>query len=125
MTFGNSDYNQTTPRNIQPITNNMLTNIALNAVVLALSALVATAAPTGIHKRGATIFNTCANKNQVALTFDGERFHVVARASLILLVVSDGPYIYEQNIAGRLDASGSKGTFFFNGNSKQFVPKQR
>jgi hypothetical protein len=102
----------------------MLTNIALNAVVLALSALVATAAPAEIHKRDATIFNTCANKNQVALTFDGERFPVVAKASLIL-VVSDGPYIYEQNIAGRLNASGSKGTFFFNGNSKQLVPKQR
>jgi peptidoglycan/xylan/chitin deacetylase (PgdA/CDA1 family) len=66
---------------------------------LAVSSLLASAAPTQLHKRDVSIVNSCVNKNQVALSWD------------------DGPYIYEQDIAGHLQNSGSKGTFFFNGNS--------
>jgi hypothetical protein len=37
-----------------------------------------------------------------------------------LLFTPDGPYIYEQDIAGHLADAGSKGTFFFNGNSEHY-----
>jgi hypothetical protein len=37
-----------------------------------------------------------------------------------LFLVPDGPYIYEQDIAGHLADAGSKGTFFFNGNSEHW-----
>lgn len=67
---------------------NMLSNIALNAVVFALLALVITAAPTEVHKRDASIVNTCANGNQVALTFDGEPCLSIAETSLIVVALS-------------------------------------
>ena len=41
------------------------------------------------------------------------------------LGVADGPYNFEQDIAARLAESGSKGTFFLNGNSKSHLPYTR
>lgn len=85
---------------------NMITNWMTAALaVLAASPMMVHAAPAPpnpdnhLAKRAwPTIVNNCVNSGQVALTFD------------------DGPYLYENDIAGAL--GGSKATFFLNGNSK-------
>ncbi|KAF8335844.1 uncharacterized protein EI90DRAFT_3014456 [Cantharellus anzutake] len=51
----------------------------------------------------ATIYSSCKNNKQVALTFD------------------DGPYIYEHGIVDLLSAAGAKGTFFVNGNNYECI----
>ncbi|KAJ9117708.1 hypothetical protein QFC24_006422 [Naganishia onofrii] len=72
--------------------------------VLAASPIMVHAAPARpnpenhLAKRAwPTVVNNCVNSGQVALTFD------------------DGPYLYENDIAGAL--GGSKATFFLNGNN--------
>ncbi|KAF8335686.1 carbohydrate esterase family 4 protein [Cantharellus anzutake] len=47
----------------------------------------------------ATVYTSCINKGQVAVTFD------------------DGPYIYMKEISDQLTQHGAKGTFFVNGNN--------
>ncbi|KAJ7662977.1 hypothetical protein B0H17DRAFT_1093129 [Mycena rosella] len=47
----------------------------------------------------ATVYSSCKNKGDVALTFD------------------DGPYIYLKDISNTLSAAGAVGTFFFNGDN--------
>jgi peptidoglycan/xylan/chitin deacetylase (PgdA/CDA1 family) len=47
----------------------------------------------------ATVYSSCKNNRQVALTFD------------------DGPFTYAHDITNALDAAGAKGTFFLNGNN--------
>ncbi|KAJ7022192.1 carbohydrate esterase family 4 protein [Mycena alexandri] len=47
----------------------------------------------------ATVYKSCKNKGDVALTFD------------------DGPYLYLEDISNALVAAGAHGTFFFNGNN--------
>lgn len=78
----------------------MFSKLTSTVTALALSSLLASAAPTQLQKRDVSVINRCVNQNQVALTWD------------------DGPYLYEQNIAGRMSDAGSKGTFFLNGNSE-------
>jgi hypothetical protein len=50
----------------------MLSKTALNAIVVALSASIVSAAPTQLQKRDVSVVNGCVNQNQVALTWDGE-----------------------------------------------------
>jgi peptidoglycan/xylan/chitin deacetylase (PgdA/CDA1 family) len=78
----------------------MFSKFTITITAMALSSILVSAAPTQLQKRDVSVINRCVNQNQVALTFD------------------DGPYQYEQDIASRLSDSGSKGTFFLNGNSK-------
>lgn len=79
----------------------MFSKLATTAIsAVALSTLFVSAAPAQLTKRDVPIITRCVNSHDVALTWD------------------DGPYMYEQDIAGRLAESGSKGTFFFNGNSR-------
>ncbi|KAJ7767238.1 carbohydrate esterase family 4 protein [Mycena metata] len=67
----------------------------------------ACAAATGMGPRAdapdvpplATVYKSCKNKGDVALTFD------------------DGPYDYLEDISKALVAAGGHGTFFFNGNN--------
>lgn len=78
----------------------MLNKIVVNPVVLALSALAVAAAPTPDQEGGAlvftngtnstlsphnqqwdtSVFRSCLNTSQVALTFDGEPFLLSERA---------------------------------------------
>ncbi|KAI5449808.1 hypothetical protein NCC49_004020 [Naganishia albida] len=67
--------------------------------IAALAGFLVSAAPTQLQKRDVSVVERCVNQNQVALTWD------------------DGPYQFEQDIANRLQDSGSKGTFFLNGNN--------
>lgn len=97
----------------------MLSKTALNAAIVALSALIVSAAPTQIQKRDVSVVNGCVNQNQVALTWDGEHSVFSSPPSHLCFTMTDGPYIYEQDIAGHLADAGSKGTFFFNGNSER------
>jgi peptidoglycan/xylan/chitin deacetylase (PgdA/CDA1 family) len=74
----------------------------LSSILLTLiTASVAVTAASIPRKRDnlATVYSSCKNPNQVALTFD------------------DGPYLYLQNISDQLTNAGAKGTFFFNGNN--------
>ncbi|KIY44228.1 carbohydrate esterase family 4 protein [Fistulina hepatica ATCC 64428] len=60
---------------------------------------LAVLASAGPAKRAASVFSSCTNANDVALTFD------------------DGPYLYLKDISDTLTNAGAKGTFFFNGNN--------
>jgi len=54
----------------------------------------------------ATVYNSCVNDRQVAITLD------------------DGPYDYAKNISDTLVAAGAKGTFFYNGNNFRCIYSQ-
>lgn len=51
----------------------------------------------------ATVYSSCKNSKEVALTFD------------------DGPYVYAYDVSKALVAAGAKGTFFFNGNNYECI----
>jgi len=82
-------------------------SFALIAFILTFGAFQITAAPAPVESTDqlepraalATIYSSCKNNKQAALTFD------------------DGPYVWLYDISKFIIAAGGKATFFFNGNN--------
>ncbi|KAF9517398.1 carbohydrate esterase family 4 protein [Hydnum rufescens UP504] len=77
----------------------MKTFTALLALFSAAGALAAGGATSQPRASLATVYSSCVNNKQAALTFD------------------DGPYLWLNDISKFLVAAGGKGTFCFNGNN--------
>ncbi|KAJ7157582.1 carbohydrate esterase family 4 protein [Mycena crocata] len=79
----------------------MLASLILTVLTAACASAHGTHADLGARQGGgkATVYSSCKNKGDVALTFD------------------DGPWYYIYDMSKTLKAAGALGTFFFNGNN--------